>query len=234
MVRFIYYFIIKLYLFIKRVLFPVNWVNLRSLKPISRKFGLDRGTPIDRVFIEDFLLKNKNHINGVCLEISENLYTKKFGNNIIKSEILDATNSNKSATIIGDLTKLESLPENYVDCFICTQTYNFIYDFRIAIEGSYKILKQNGTLLATVSGICQISKYDMDRWGDYWRFTNKSLDKVFSEIFGENNFEIVTYGNVLSSISFLNGISAEELTNEELFTIDDQFQLILCVKAHKR
>ena len=234
MVRFIYNNLIKVYLFVKRIFFPVNWVNLRSIKPISIKFGLDRGTPIDRVFIEDFLLKNQQYINGVCLEISEDFYTKKFGNNINKCEILHATNSNKSATIIGDLTKLESLPENYVDCFICTQTYNFIYDFRKAIEGSYKLLKQNGTLLATVSGISQISKYDMDRWGDYWRFTNKSLDKVFNEIFGENNFEITSYGNVLTSVSFLNGISAEELTKEELFTNDNNFQLILCVKAHKK
>jgi hypothetical protein len=32
-------------------------------------------------------------------------------------------------------------------------------------------LKPGGVLLATVSGISQISRYDMYRWGDYWRFT---------------------------------------------------------------
>lgn len=234
MASYIFNLLKKFFFKFKRIIFPVNWENLRSLEPISKKFGLDRGTPIDRIYIEDFLFKNKHYINGVCLEISENTYSKKFGENITKFEILHATDSNKSATIIGDLTNLASLPEKYVDCFICTQTYNFIFDFRKAIEGSYKLLKDNGTLLASVSGISQISKYDMDRWGDYWRFTTKSLNLVFNDVFGENNFELVTYGNVLTSISFLNGISAEELTNEELFTNDDEFQLIICIKAHKK
>ena len=218
---------------LKRLFFPINWKNLRSLKPISNQFGLDRGTPIDRVYIEDFLFRNKHLINGICLEISENTYSKKFGKNVTKFEILHATKLNKSATIIGDLTNLDNLPENFVDCFICTQTYNFIYDFKKAIEGSHKLLKENGTLLATVSGISQISKYDMDRWGDYWRFTTKSLTIIFNEVFGEDNFELFTYGNVLTSIAFLSGISGEELTKEELFTKDDQFQLIICVRAQK-
>jgi hypothetical protein len=234
MISIIYNFFKTIFLKLKRLIFRVNWLNLRSLEPVSEKFGLDRGTPIDRIYIEDFLLKNKDYIKGICLEISENTYSKKYGTNITTFEILHATNTNKNATIIGDLTNLDSLPENFVDCFICTQTYNFIFDFKKAIEGSYKLLKKNGTLLATVSGISQISKYDMDRWGDYWRFTSKSLNLVFQEIFGEDNFEIYTYGNILTSISFLSGISAEELTNKEIFTCDDNFQLLICIKAHKK
>jgi hypothetical protein len=57
---------------------------------------------------------------------------------------------------------------------------------------------------------------------------------VFQEIFGEDNFEIYTYGNVLTSIAFLSGISAEELTNKEIFTCDDNFQLLICIKAQKK
>jgi len=56
---------------ITRFLKKPQWHNLRTVQPISRVFGFDRGTPIDRVYIENFLEKNKNLIKGVVCEIAE-------------------------------------------------------------------------------------------------------------------------------------------------------------------
>lgn len=218
---------------IRRLLNRPKWRNLRSIRPVSSVFGLDRGTPIDRVYIEDFLNKYSYLVTGTTLEIAENVYTKKYGNNVKSFEILDPSKDNVHATIIGNLTDLNSLPENVIDCFICTQTLNFIYDFKSAIKGIFHVLKDNGTILATVSGISQISRYDMDRWGDYWRFTTASIDLAFKEVFGKENTQVDYYGNVLSSIAFLEGISAEELKIEELFYKDRDYQLIIVIKAKK-
>ena len=218
---------------IKRSVHEPKWHNLRNLKPVSSVFAFDRGTPIDRIYIEDFLKKNSALICGSTLEIAENTYSKKFGTNIKTHEILH-TIDNANVTIIGDLTDPNTLPENVIDCFICTQTLNFIYDYRGAVKGAYHLLKKNGVILCTVSGISQISRYDMDRWGDYWRFTTLSIKKVFSETFGEENVEVDFYGNVLSSVAFLEGISAEELTKEELFYKDENYQLTIVIKATKK
>jgi len=218
---------------LKRFFNKVKWYNLRSLKPISNVFGLDRGTPIDRFYINDFLSKNSNLITGTVLEIAESTYSKKFGRNVEIYEILHATSENANATIIGDLTNINTLPENKIDCFICTQTLNFIYDFKSAIIGGRHLLKENGIMLATVAGISQISDYDMTRWGDYWRFTTLSIKKSFEDVFGNGNVEVDFYGNVLTSISFLKGISAEELSKEELFFKDKNYQLTIVVKAKK-
>lgn len=204
-----------------------------NLRPVSRKFGFDRGTPIDRIYIEDFLNKNSTLITGIICEIAENSYSKKFGHNIKKSEILNYDDKNTEATIIGDLTRKETLIENSIDCFILTQTLNFIYDVKSAVEGLYYILSPNGTALVTVAGICQISRYDMDRWGDYWRFTDLSIKKLFSDVFGESNVEVLTYGNVASATAFLQGLAAEELTQEELFYNDPDYQLTIVIKARK-
>lgn len=204
-----------------------------NLRPISRKFGFDRGTPIDRIYIEDFLNKNSTLITGVICEIAENSYTKKFGHNIRKSEILNYDDKNTEATIIGDLTRKETLTENSIDCFILTQTLNFIYDVKAAIEGLYYILSSNGTALVSVAGICQISRYDMNHWGDYWRFTDLSIKKLFSDVFGESNVEVFTYGNVASATAFLQGLAAEELSQEELFYHDPDYQLTIVIKAKK-
>lgn len=96
------------------------------------------------------------------------------------------------------------------------------------------MLKKGGVVLATVAGISQISRYDMDRWGDYWRFTDLSIKKAFEEVFGEGNVQVETYGNVLASIAFLQGIAAEELTKEELFYKDKDYQMIITIKARKK
>jgi len=219
--------------FIKRFFKPTNWKNLRSIEPISRFFGFDRGTPIDRVYIEHFLSLNRSSISGIVCEISDDYYSKKFGMGVVKFEIFSFSRDLPNVTIAGDLTQLEFLPKNSIDCFIATQTLNFIYDYKKAIEGIFHMLKEGGVTLVTVSGISQISRYDMDRWGDFWRFTPLSIFKVFEEVFGVGKVEVSSYGNVLAAVCLLEGISAEELTHDELFHMDKDYPITITIKGIK-
>jgi len=50
--------------FMVRVKTPVNYSDLLTNKPISTVFGLDRGTAIDRYYIEKFYNENKDLISG--------------------------------------------------------------------------------------------------------------------------------------------------------------------------
>lgn len=217
-----------------RLLKQTDWRNLRSVKPISKIFGFDRGTPIDRYYIEKFLSQNSQYIKGNLLEIGSSEYCKRFGTDIKKINVLHATSDNPEATIIGTLTDSSNLPAGVADCFLCTQTFNVIYDFDSAIKGAYHMLAPNGIMLATVSGIAQISRYDMDRWGDYWRFTTLSALKALGRVFGEENIVVSSYGNVLASIALLEGIAVEELTDEELDYNDPDYQLLITIKAQKK
>lgn len=156
------------------------------------------------------------------------------GGQVSKSEILHFTNDNPNATIVGDLTQHHLLPHNYLDCFICTVTLNFIYDYKEAIRGIHSMLKPGGVALITVAGLIQISRYDYDRWGDYHRFTDMGIKRDFEKIFvGKNNVEVFSYGNVLTAIAELQGIAAEELTKEELFYNDNNYQVLITIKATK-
>ena len=207
---------------------PVNFNDELRTEPISRKFG------IDRYYINSFLKQNQSLITGSVLEIAESTYSKQFGHDISSYEVLHYDDSNKKATIVGDLTKPETLPRERIDCFICTQTLNFIFDVPKAIEGSYKVLKQGGTLLCTVSGISQISRYDMDRWGDYWRFTDLSIRKLMESVFGEGNVEIVTFGNALAATAFLQGLAIDDLPDTSLLDKKDlDYQITIGIKATK-
>ena len=213
---------------------PVSFDRISS-KPVSRDFGLSRGTPVDRYYISSFLRKHAADVKGAALEIAESTYSKEYDNGVTSFEVLHVDNSNRKATIIGDLTKSDSLPENKIDCFICTQTLNFIFDFKKAIEGCYKLLKKDGVFLGTVSGISQISRYDMERWGDYWRFTDLSIRKLFEEYFGAENIVVETFGNVFAANAFLQGIAVEDLENTDILDEKDQdYQVIITIRAIRR
>ncbi|MDX2495081.1 MAG: methyltransferase domain-containing protein [Desulfuromusa sp.] len=208
--------------------------DLNRTEPVSTTFGYERGTPIDRYYIDRFLLSNANHISGKVLEIGDNTCSKKFaGEKVTSFEVLHAVPGNKQATMVGDLTDFATLPENYVDCFICTQTFNFIFEVQKAIVGAHHLLKPGGVLLATVSGISQISRYDAERWGDYWRFTTASIEKLFDPVFGLE-IKVETYGNVLAATAFLQGIAVEDLPDASLLDDHDpDYQVLISIVARK-
>jgi hypothetical protein len=211
----------------------LKWHDLRSVEPASRKFGFDRGVPIDRYYIEKFLNDHRQFIRGTTLEIADSLYTRKFGQDITAYEVLHVEKTAK-ATIVGDLSDAKTLPSNAIDCFVCTQTLNFIYDFKLAIRGAHQVLKPGGTFLATVGSISQISRYDADRWGHFWSFYPQGVKKAFDEIFGEGNVSVKMYGNSLSATSFLRGLASDELTKEELDFYDQDYPVTIGLVAIKR
>jgi len=212
-------------------------IALRQLfrpAPVSRMFGLDRGLPINRHYIERFLSSQELGIQGCVLEIGDDNYTKKFGGGrVTKNEVLHVVEGNPKATIVADLTCADHIPSQTFDCIICTQTLQFIYEVPVATRTLHRILKPGGVLLATFSGISQISRYGMDRWGDYWRFTDASARRLFDDVFGPENVDITVYGNVLVACAYLYGLAAEELRQEELDYYDPEYQVLITVRATK-
>ncbi len=216
---------------------PVGWVrfgSLRRVTPISRIFGFDRGQCIDRYYIENFLARNAKDIRGCVLEIGDNTYTRRFGGELVtESQVLHVQEGNPRATIVADLTSSNPIASDSFDCVILTQTLQFIYDTRAAIRTLYRILKPGGILLATFAGISQISRYDRERWGDYWRFTTLSARRLFEEAFPTTHIKVEAYGNVLAAGAFLQGLAAEDLRREELDHRDPDYEVLITVRAVK-
>jgi SAM-dependent methyltransferase len=216
---------------------PVGWArfgSLRRLTPISRVFGLDRGLPIDRYYIERFLSAHASDIRGRVLEIGSDTYTRRFGRDwVTRSDVLSVAEGNPKATMVADLTCADHLPSDTFDCILLTQTLQFIYDVRAALKTLYRILKPAGILLATFSGISQISRYDMDHWGDYWRFTSLSSRRLFAEVFPAAQVTVEAHGNVLTALTFLHGLAAEELRREELDFHDPDYEVVITARAVK-
>jgi len=57
----------------------MDFARLRSVTPLSRGFGSDRGRPIDRHYIEGFLARHATDVRGRVLEFGDDAYTRRFG-----------------------------------------------------------------------------------------------------------------------------------------------------------
>jgi hypothetical protein len=208
-------------------------IGLRVHEPVSTQFGLDRGRPVDRFYIERFLEQNKDLIRGRVLEVQERTYTDWFGTAVNQSDVLHAGPGNPEATLVGDLTTGDGIPQDAYDCIILTQTLPFIYDVRAAVRGTRTALKPGGAILATVPGISQISREDMRDWGDWWRFTSASAKRLFDEEYGAQNVEAEVHGNLVAACALLYGLAQEELTREELERRQEDYEVIVTIKARR-
>jgi SAM-dependent methyltransferase len=200
--------------------------------PVSRVFGFDRGKPVDRWYMERFLAAHRADVRGRVLEVAEGTYTEWYGDDRVQSaDILYAAEGQPDATVVGDLTTGAGIPEAAFDCFICTQTLQVIYDVPAAVAGIRRLLAPGGVVLATLPGISQISREDMRDWGDWWRFTARSVQRLFGDAFGPRNVEVTQHGNVLAAAAFLYGMAAEDLDEADLEAVDPDFHLLMTVRA---
>jgi Methyltransferase domain len=215
-----------------RRLFRPAWLGtLRRTTPLSDHWGLERGLPLDRYFIQRFLAENSRDIHGRVLEVKDDAYTKTFGTAVVSSDVLDIDPANPDATIHADLAAALSVPSARFDCFILTQTLQFIYDVRAAVGHAHRMLSCGGVLLATVPSIIRMDR-ELERT-DYWRFTVASCRALLGEFFGPDQFTVQAHGNVLAAIAFLSGMAAEELRPDELAAVDPRFPVVICVRAVK-
>jgi SAM-dependent methyltransferase len=201
-----------------------------STAPLSTEWGFDRGTPIDRYYIERFLESHATDIRGRVLEVKNADYTRRFGRGVAHSEVLDIDTDNAHATLVADLSRPEQFPEGRFDCFVLTQTMQFIFEAQAVVESTHRLLAPGGVLLVTVPSISRIAP----RYGpttEFWRFTAASCTRLFGDVFGERNVEVRTHGNVLAASAFLYGATVEEIPRAKLDVNDPFFPLIISVRA---
>lgn len=211
----------------------IKLINELGCKPISRRFGLERGNAVDRKLIEDFIEQNSEHIIGTVMEVGTDIYSQKYGTEDVRNIIVLHVKGWGKNAIKGNFETGEGIKDNMVDCLICTQTLQYIFDLKSAVQNIYRMIKPGGYLLLTVPGIKSLCTYDDDNWGEKWSFTEKSIRQLFEPVFGRDNCEINTYGNVKIATAYMYGICYEELKEEDFSYNDKQFPFIITAAIRK-
>jgi SAM-dependent methyltransferase len=210
-----------------------RWGNLRRREPFSAYYGFDRGTPVDRFYIERFLAERARDIRGTVLEVGNARYARAFRMSTPdRVEIVDNDERNSEATIYADLSEPFSLPAERFDCFLLTQTLQLVSDVEAALQNAWQGLAPAGVLLISVPGITRSDPRDLT--ADRWRFTPSGLETLLARTCPSGRREVVGCGNLTSALAFLMGLAAEELSESELIETDPHFPVAICARVEKQ
>jgi SAM-dependent methyltransferase len=216
--------------------------------PVSEYSGFDRGEPIDRHYIAEFLGRfaclpgySEGDIKGHVLEVGGREYADRFGvaadapgpGVVHRVDVLHESAVNPQATLVGDLQDPSTLPAATFDCVICTQVLPFVWDTRAVLANIHASLRPGGVLLATTPGITRAGVRERDQWGDFWRFTSGSLRRLAAEAFPGGTIEVEGHGNLQAATFFLYGFAAHELAPDALRMRDPDYEVLIGLRAIK-
>ncbi|MFK4809722.1 glycosyltransferase [Devosia sp. ZW T5_3] len=200
---------------------------------VSTEFGYDRGKPLDRHYVEDFLARHAQLIHGHVLEIGDTAYTVQFGGDrVVSAEAFHRFAGQPGVTYVGDISGVHNLPDNTFDCMVLTQTLHLIFDMPAAIATIWKALKPGGSVLVTVPWISSIDKGEWNAtW--YWAISPAGLRKLLETRFAASDIAVNAYGNVLAASAFLYGYAEHEVRPQDLDVDDPLCPVIVAASARK-
>lgn len=208
----------------------MNAGRIGSNRPLSRNWGYDRGTPVDRFYIEDFLAGHQQDVRGRVLEVQEDDYSRRFGGEAItRQDVLNLDRSNPKATIFGDLADPKTLPAAQFDCIILTQTLHLVFDMNAALANVRRALRPGGVALITVPGISPLQPELEYSW--YWSLTEEALGKLLRANFEPANIQLQTYGNLFAATAFLHAAAVQEIPKRKLRRFDPAYPVTVAARA---
>jgi glycosyltransferase involved in cell wall biosynthesis len=216
---------------------PAGWVRYGSLRrtaPISRDFGVERGTPVDAYYADRFLTEHRADLRGAVLEVGDRPGTghRFAARDVTRFATASLRLDARLNCEAGDHALLD-LRDGPFDCVLLGGALAHAFDTRAALRACFDALCPGGVLLATLPCISQINRYADVRQGDYWRFTPRSARALFEQVVRSDQLDVRIYGNVLAATALLQGIAAEELRADELDANDVEFPVVVAVRAVK-
>jgi SAM-dependent methyltransferase len=189
--------------------------------PVSDMYGFDRGTPIDRPYIEAFLTTHADDVRGCVLEVKDPGYAERFGAG--RTSQIDVIDLEPGPTVsyVADLDERGSLPTGTYDCIILTQVFEFLDPDR-ALPNLWAALRPGGVLLMSVP--C-LTRLELPR-GDLWRFTADGLAHLLASHLPGAEVHTEQHGNAPAAAAYLIGFAVEEVGEGILEPDDWRFPIV--------
>jgi hypothetical protein len=198
--------------------------------PLSDWYGFDRGTPIDRPYIEAFLAAHAADVRGRVLEVKSDDYARRFGGARVRAvDVVDVDADNAHATLVADLNVAGALEPSAYDCVLLTQTLQFLTP-SIALPQLYAALVPGGVLLVTTSALTRQETPDTDRW----RLPPAGLlDLLLTWLPPEAEVQVEGRGNAVAAAASLLGMVVQELSPAQLAPVDWRFPVVSLARVHR-
>jgi SAM-dependent methyltransferase len=216
---------------IRLILFKIyvqmhRFLHSIQVLPFSRTFGVERGSPVGRYYVENFLRENAESITGRCLEFGDDRY-KSYFPKVTQYEVVDII-EHPGVKYVCDIHEPTGMPKDYFNAIICTQVFEHLAYPEKAANSLYGLMAPGGILLLTAPFINNV------HYGptDFRRFTPECLDMIIKE--AGFDVEIVSFGgNSLVGTGSLLGMVQEDFSKIELEIKDPVYPYNILIRAKK-
>lgn len=202
---------------------------MRRVTPFSDYFGFERGSPVDRYYVDKFFAAHAPEIKGRILEIQSTSYADRFGTGVTARHSVDI-DPKFQPTFCCDLAQARNMiaSESY-DCFLLPNTLAHVMDLQPALENAYRILAPGGAILATCPGFVPL----IPDGKDYWHLSADGWHQVFSKACPGSVLEVESHGNCLAAVAAMYGLALEELSAQELDQNDRRYPVLVTACCRK-
>jgi glycosyltransferase involved in cell wall biosynthesis len=209
----------------------VQFGDLRRLLPIGKLFNLDRGTPIHNFYCEQFLSSVASDVRGRILHVGEPHEHGRAGTSV--SSFLKRITADHLETLSLDDVRDRELAAAQFDCVIVSDCLEYAPDLDVPLALLKRLLKPGGVLLAILPGL-QSGHRQAGISNLHWHFTTHSARNLFERFFAPDGIYTRGFGNVLTTIAALHGLTAQELTPAELENHDPAYEVSIFVRVIDR
>jgi SAM-dependent methyltransferase len=214
---------------VKAILFRLyvlhhRWMHRIGVLPYSRTFGLERGKPVGRYYVEKFLRENAHRVRGRCLEFGAARYRPLFPQ-AEAYQVIDVV-PRPGVDFVCDIHDVSSMPAAAFDTIICTQVFEHLAYPERAARSIAALLKPGGLLLLTAPFINNVH-YDPD---DFRRFTPECLQMILEDA-GFRVEDVSFGGNSLVGTGSLLGMVTEDFTVAEMEMKDPVYPYNVLIRA---
>ncbi|MBW4509143.1 MAG: class I SAM-dependent methyltransferase [Scytonematopsis contorta HA4267-MV1] len=203
----------------------LNWGDLRRGEPFCNEFGFERGTPIDRYYLDKFIGSIRHQVKGKVVEIGGALSNRgEYGfENVSTYDAVDLLES-PLVNICGDVHESNLLKPGYYDTILLFNVLEHCHTPQKVVDNIQNWLVPSGYCMAIVPNAQRIHNNP----GDYWRILPDGMKTLFQNF---DEVQVTTYGNPTSLIASYMGIAAEELTPDELDQSHPLYPVTTCLVA---
>lgn len=203
-----------------------KWLAARDLLPLNRNFGRDRGPPVGRRYLVEFLSAHATAVSGRVLEFGDPRYRSLFQNADVH-EVL----SIRLGPDVDHVADIEQPPEELYERFdwiVCTQVFEHVRRPDIAAGRLLQLLRPGGRLLFSVPFL-NVVHHDPE---DFRRFTADGVRATLEDA-GFVIDEIVARGNFPISVGALMGLASTDFPDATWARDDPDFPYIVTAVAHR-
>ncbi len=195
-------------------------LTITDVHPVDDRYGMGRGVPIARHYINRYFEKISTRIHGSVLEFGQPTYAAGLD---CRYETMTIDENETFATLHMDICDeaVIRVRRHHYDFIICTSVLQLVPDPQKAIDHMYELLKPGGTLVLAEKCVSMI-----DPWFtsiDKWRFTPNGLRALLARF---ARVEVSTFGNLYTMCAYLAGLPAADMPTDKLEHHDPRYPII--------